>query len=62
MSEYIDDVLDVLDVHKGSPALMAIQDLLRAKLNQYKDKLVSGNDDEIRGRAKECKELLSILS
>jgi len=41
-----------------SESLMIVKEYLALNYESYKDKLVENNDDVLRGRAKECKELI----
>ena len=56
------DIKDILHRYQDTEAVMLIKELLTLRREQWRDKLESSENDQVRGRAKECKELLHFLS
>ena len=55
------EIRERLELEKHTTGIHLILELLRIKRERYRDKLESGGSDEIRGRSKECKDLIEIL-
>jgi hypothetical protein len=55
------EILERLNLIKHSEGIRLVCDLLLLKREKYRDKLESMESDEIRGRSKECRDLLAIL-
>lgn len=47
--------------HRHSEVGIFVRELLALRREKYRDKLEGANSDELRGRAKECKDMLNIL-
>lgn len=56
------ELLNKLEANKHTEGVRAFFSLLEIRYEQHKEKLVSRESEEIRGRAKECKELTKLLS
>lgn len=52
---------EFLLAHAGGEVLMYMAELLTIRREKWRDKLEGQNNDEHRGRAKECKDLLQII-
>lgn len=50
-----------LESNKHTPMAVQLVELLRLRREKYRDKLENTEDGVVRGRAKECKDLLHIL-
>lgn len=62
MSEYREPALEEqLVLRKHQEGLTAMIELLQLRRERYRDKLESTENPEMRGRAKECKDLLQIF-
>ena len=55
------EIMDRLELFKHSEGVRLVYDLLLLKREKYRDKLESMESDEIRGRSKECRDLIAIL-
>lgn len=51
-----------LEAHKHQSVPVLIKELLTLRRERHRDKLENGENVDVRGRAKECKDLLQILS
>lgn len=56
------ELVNILDAYKGQEILARISELLSLRRERHRDKLESEENTVVRGRAKECKDLLYILS
>ena len=57
-----DELVRGLEMRRHDEAIRVLCEFLVQRRKKYRDKLEAANNDELRGRAKECKELLAILS
>jgi len=55
------DLEDFIVLNKQTQLGLAFRDFLLLRREVHRDKLEGANNDEIRGRAKECKDILNIL-
>ena len=46
----------------SDPAVCVVREYFEGLLDDYKEKLVRNNDDQVRGRAKLCQEFLNIFA
>lgn len=58
----IADIHDLLVAYKHSEVATLIVELLEMRREKWRDKLEGSENDQVRGRAKECKELLQLFS
>jgi len=56
------ELLDIIESQKHLALGAAVKELLSIKRERYRDKLESGEDQVARGRSKECKDLMALLS
>lgn len=56
------DIIEVLRTYKHSEVVTLITELFSIRRERYRDKLESSEQEQVRGRAKECKELLQLFS
>lgn len=59
MREREPEILERLKTHQEATKLFS--ELLAIRRERHRDKLEKGEDNEVRGRAKECKDLLQLL-
>lgn len=52
---------DIIKTYKTSEGLSAICELLTLRREEYRNKLEKRGDDEVRGKALLCKELIQLL-
>lgn len=57
-----DELIVELSRFKGSDCLNLVTKLMTSRREKYRDKLESAESPEIRGRAKECKDLIRLFS
>jgi len=57
-----DSIYARLKAHTGQDAIVLLQLVLNEKREEYRDQLEKNENPEIRGRAKECRDLLAIFS
>ena len=55
------EIRERLELEKHTTGIQLILELLRIKRERYRDKLESMENEEIRGRSKECRDLVAIL-
>ena len=55
------EILERLELVKHSEGVRLVCDLLLLRRRKYRDKLESMESEEIRGRSKECRDLVAIL-
>jgi hypothetical protein len=51
-----------LKAHAGQDAVVLLQQVLIERREEYRDQLEKNENPEIRGKAKECRDLLAIFS
>jgi len=56
------EIEDRLALLKHTEGVMLLAELLSLRRERHRDKLENNESEEFRGRAKECKDLLHILS
>jgi hypothetical protein len=56
------ELIELIGKYAKQEPLLSISELLILRREKYRDKLESQNDEEKRGRAKECKDLLQFIS
>jgi hypothetical protein len=54
-------IIAELRAQKGTLVVSLVKELLEEKLKKYKDRLVVQDDQNVRGRAQECIDLLKFL-
>ena len=59
MKEREQEILERLRPHQE--AMQLFSELLTVRRERHRDKLEKGEDSEVRGRAKECKDLIQVL-
>jgi hypothetical protein len=55
-------ILETLEPYRQQETLRLVVELLTLRRERHRDRLESEESEELRGRAKECKDLLSFLS
>ncbi len=55
-------LIEKLNSYKGSDCLNVVIDLLKLRREKHRDKIENTESSEIRGRAKECKDLIRQFS
>lgn len=56
------EIMDRLSAVSHTEGVRLVVELLKARRHRYRDKLESMETEEIRGRSKECKDLIAFLS
>jgi len=56
------DIIELLRAYKQSEVSMLYSELFSIRRERYRDKLESSEQEQVRGRSKECKELLQLFS
>lgn len=56
------EIIDTLVSYGPSEVTRLISELLSLRRERYLEKLEAGESDQVRGRSKECKDLLQIFS
>lgn len=55
------ELVETLQSYKHTEAFRLAGELLALRRERHRDRLEGGEDSEVRGRAKECKDLLQIF-
>ena len=55
------ELRDRIKLYSDGEAMVILKELLRLRREHYRDRLESTDSAEVRGRAKECKDLLSLF-
>jgi len=56
------DVVELLKAYKHTEVVTLFVELFSIRRERYRDKLESSEQEQVRGRSKECKELLQLFS
>jgi len=57
-----DEIKETIQSYKHTEVAKLLLELLSLRRERFRDNLESGEDPLVRGRAKECKDLIHILS
>lgn len=55
------EAIEIMQRHNNSEGIIALKELLSIWRERYRDKLEKENDEQVRGKAKNCKEILQIF-
>ena len=58
----LDELYAKVQKHKGEAGFQALEEFLTAKIERYRDKLEKAEDQQVRGRLKECRETIKLLT
>jgi hypothetical protein len=56
------ELVEILNAYKGQEVLSRVLELFTIRRERFRDRLENEENAEMRGRAKECKEMIQIFS